>query len=87
MHLWGGSRAGKRVCACAHTHAHTHTRARYRVSPGLPQAELEEPREGSVWERAWTKPKHLTALFMAGGGRKKGGKNTDHLQQMREEGL
>lgn len=85
MYLWGGSRAGKRVCACAHTHAHT--RARYRVSLSLPQAELEEPREGSVWERAWTKPKHLTALFIAGGGRKKEGKNMDHLQQIREEGL
>ena len=44
MHLWGGSRAGKHMCACAHTHAHT--RARYRVSLGLPQAELEEPRVG-----------------------------------------
>lgn len=37
------------VCTCPH--ARTHTCARYRVSLGLPQAQLEEPRETSVWER------------------------------------
>ena len=54
------------MCPCARIH----TRARDRVPLGLPQAELEEPREGLVWERAWTKPKHLTAFFMGDGGRK-----------------
>lgn len=56
------------VCICPR--ARIHTCARDRVSLGLPQGELEEPREGSVWERAWTKPKHLTAFFMGGGGKK-----------------